>query len=110
MAHSEKFFHAAPENHNCAQAVLKGFEREYSIAQSQIDAYRAFGGGRAPQGVCGALFAAQQLSPEKAEKLQVEFVSRCGSAYCKDIKAQGRVSCTECVKIADELLEQAITE
>jgi len=106
MTPSEQYFHKAPGNYNCAQAILKGFEQEFSIDNSQIDAFRAFGGGRAPLGVCGALFAAQQLAPEQADELQKDFIKHCGSAYCKELKQQRKVSCGECVKVADRLLRK----
>jgi len=104
MTPSEQFFRKAPGNYNCAQAILKGFEQEFSIDNSQIDTFRAFGGGRAPLGVCGALFAAQQLAPHKATELQADFIKLCGSAYCRELKQQRKVSCEECVKVADRLL------
>ncbi|MDR0941806.1 MAG: C-GCAxxG-C-C family protein [Bacteroidales bacterium] len=110
MTASEHFFHKAPENYNCAQAILKGFEQEFSVDNSQIEAFRAFGGGRAPLGVCGALFAAQQLLPHEASNLQTEFTQRCGSAYCRELKTQQRISCTEAVKTADTLLRKFVTK
>lgn len=109
MTPSEQFFHKSPENYNCAQAILKGFEQEFSIDNSQIEAFRAFGGGRAPLGVCGALFAAQQLLANEAGNLQTEFIKLCGSAYCKDLKMQSYVSCAEAVKTADNVLRKFIT-
>lgn len=58
---SEKYFHVLPQNLNCAQAVLKGFQNEFQISEKEIEEYRAWGGGRAEGGVCGALFAAERL-------------------------------------------------
>lgn len=109
MTPSEQFFRKKPQNYNCAQTILKGFEKEFSINNSQIDAFRAFGGGRTPLGVCGALFAVQQLLPNRADDLQKEFIKRCGSAYCKELKTQCGVSCEEAVRTADNLLRSEIT-
>ncbi len=105
---AESYFHTAPENYNCAQAILKGFEQEFSVDKAQIDAFRAFGGGRTPLGICGALFAAQQLAPQYADNLQTEFIKQCGSASCREMKQQRKVSCEECVKTADRLLTEML--
>lgn len=105
---SEHYLHKAPGNYNCAQAVLKGFEQECSVTPEYIEAFRTFGGGRAPLGVCGALFAAQQLAPHKAAELQADFVKQCGSVYCEELKHQLKVSCEECVRTADRLLAEIL--
>ena len=102
-------FHKASGNYNCAQAILKGFEQECLVTPEHIEAFRAFGGGRAPLGVCGALFAAQQLAPHKATELHADFVKQCGSAHCKELKQQLKVSCEKCVKTADRLLAETLS-
>lgn len=104
---SETFFHAKPENLNCAQSVLKGFQQELSIPQSRIDDFRAFGGGRARGGLCGALYAAETLLTERG-KLSVlqQFRDKAGGIACREIKRDAKTPCMQCVSIADELLEQ----
>jgi len=52
------YFHTTSENLNCAQAVLKGFQREFVISDQEIEDYCAWGGGSTKGGKCGALFAA----------------------------------------------------
>jgi hypothetical protein len=102
---SEKFFHVKPENLNCAQSVLKGFQNELNIEQSKIDDFRAFGGGRAPEGVCGALFAAEILLLERGKSsVKAEFAKQAGDITCYEIKKNAKTSCIQCVKIADEFL------
>lgn len=54
-----KYFHVSPENLNCAQAILKGFQKEFNISDTKIEEYRVCEGGRADGGMCGALFAAE---------------------------------------------------
>ena len=105
---SELYFHALPENLNCAQAVLKGFQKEFNISDSEIEEYRAWGGGRAEGGMCGALLAAERLLQQIGKESVVqEFKEQAGSTLCKDIKAN-KFSCIECVRIADELVEKNI--
>jgi len=103
---STLFFHSSPENLNCAQAVLKGFQTEFSITDQEIDDFRACGGGRAENGVCGALFAAESLL-RQAGKLSVEeeFSAKAGDIHCLNIK-KSKFLCTECVALADELVEK----
>ena len=62
------YFHKE-DSYNCAQAVLKYFQKEYTVSQEIIDSYSAYGGGRAEDGLCGALYAAKFLldDPRKTE-------------------------------------------
>lgn len=57
MKQASDFFHAE-DNLNCAQSVLKYFD----APAAQIAEFKAFGGGRAPEGLCGALYAAKACS------------------------------------------------
>ena len=56
------FFAEVPRRYNCAQSVAAGAGRE-----DLIPAMAAMGGGRAPEGICGALYAALQLLPEEKQ-------------------------------------------
>ena len=105
---SEQYFHILPENLNCAQAILKGFQKEFSISDQEIEEYRAFGGGRVQDGICGALFSAGQLL-KKAGKPDItnEFNSLTGGIHCKEIKGH-KFPCINCVRIADLLIEEKI--
>ena len=58
---SDYYFHLLPENLNCAQSVLKGFQKEFNITETEIENFRAWGGGRAEGGICGAVFAADRI-------------------------------------------------
>jgi hypothetical protein len=103
---SEEYFHVLPENLNCAQAVLKGFQQELNITDEVIEEYRAWGGGRAEGGVCGALFSAEHLLRQAGKpSIETEFVATTGHMNCLDIK-QGKFPCLDCVRIADELVER----
>ena len=104
---SEEFFHAGPENFNCAQAVLKGFQEKFGVSEQLIEEFRAHGGGRAADGICGALFAAEHLLPAAKPDLEKEFEAAMGSVYCRELKAAAK-SCPACVKTADRLIEKRI--
>ena len=100
------FFHKNPENYNCAQAILKAWQGRLEISDKEIEEFRQWGGGRAKDGLCGALFAANYLL-EKQGKASItkEFTAQVGSADCREIKRVNKVPCSRCVDIADELSE-----
>ncbi len=98
------FFHKE-DNLNCAQAVLRYFGADEKL----IAEYKAFGGGRAPEGICGALYAAKTLlnDDRKFAALCEKFSKESnGVLSCKDIKAKEKISCPRCVDLAGELLEK----
>lgn len=106
-----KYYHG-PERYGCAQAILKTFEKTLNVTQEMIDSFKAFSGGRADGGLCGALYAAKVLvdDPEKADIIQAEFIKVAGSAKCKEIKKLKKIPCTECVTTAAELLQNIIDQ
>ena len=106
---SQNYFHTKPENLNCAQSILKGFQEEFNISAGRIAEFKAWGGGRAPEGVCGALFAADILLAElEKPSIKEKFKTEVGNTNCLAIKRENKVSCLNCVRIADELLEKEI--
>jgi hypothetical protein len=49
------------ERLNCAQAVLKAFQEKFSITDEMISQFKAYGAGKAPDGCCGAFYAAKYI-------------------------------------------------
>jgi len=100
-----KYFHGK-ERYNCAQAVLRGFQESHNATQEKIDEFKAFGGGRAQGGLCGALFAAKTLAKDStdAERIEAEFVELAGALKCREIRKIAKLSCKECVFTAASLL------
>lgn len=109
-AHAVAVFHRLPENLNCAQAVLDAFQKSTGKTIAELATYRAFGGGRAPDNECGALYAACQAAPEAASALRAAFDAKAGSTRCKILKGENRYPCTECVGLAAELLTQQVAK
>ncbi|MEA5115151.1 MAG: C-GCAxxG-C-C family (seleno)protein [Geobacteraceae bacterium] len=99
------------EKLNCAQSVLKAFRNRKDITESEIDAARALGGGRAAGGVCGALHAALLLhdGEEKKRSMRENFAARAGSEQCREIRAKKILTCVQCVELAAELIETGRT-
>jgi len=105
---SDQYFHTLPDNLNCAQAILKGFQKEFNITDQEIEEYRAWGGGRAKDGICGALFSAEGLLRRIGKPgITEEFNALAGDISCLDIK-KAKFPCKYCVQIADALLEKKI--
>lgn len=95
-------FREPPYMYNCAQTVCAAFGRE-----DLLDEMKACGGGKAPNGTCGALHAALVLAPERAASIQAEFEKRLGACKCRDLKGgETRVSCQDCVRTAAQLVEE----
>jgi hypothetical protein len=80
-------FRRAPERLNCAQAVLYAHSEVSGKKTIPVADLKPFGGGRAPRGLCGALYAACLLVPDKAEALRAKFAEQMGSVRCKELRA-----------------------
>lgn len=98
-------FRTAPLKHNCAQAIAYRWKELYND-NDIVSHYAPYIGGRAPEGYCGALFAAMQARPVYADKIKEEFAARCGGVLCRDIKGNTRTPCEVCVETADKLVEK----
>jgi len=103
---SHHYFHTQPYDLNCAQAILKGFQKEFNISDTEIEDYKAWGGGRAEGGMCGALFAAEGLLRQIVKDSIIQkFIQSTGSPLCLDLR-NSQFTCVECIRIADELVEK----
>lgn len=101
-------FHQPPERFNCAQAVIHAYRSVSGHEVHHPEAFKPYGGGRAPEGTCGALFAASQIvGTERAKPLAHCFEKRLGARTCKELKSLS-VPCTACVETAAELLETSL--
>lgn len=97
-------FRLPPLRLNCAQAVLYAYQQTTGKKEIDLEQMKAFGGGRAPGGLCGALYAACTAAPEKTLILRSRFSERNGSLFCEELRG-GRCSCSDCVAAAAELLQ-----
>lgn len=100
-----KVFRQPPERLNCAQSVLQAWREVHGDTSMTVGEFKPFGAGRAPEGHCGAIYAACQLAPERAEELKAAFAARVGSLHCKEIRAARMHPCADCVAEAAELLD-----
>lgn len=100
------------EKYNCAQAILKAFQNTCRLDgncydESTIDEFRAYGGGQAEDGICGALYAARRLTAgsDPAHHIDQRFIEATGSVFCDELLEMGRLSCVGCVYTADKILQ-----
>lgn len=94
---------------NCAQAVLCAFKNQFEINQNTIDLFKGFGGGNAPEGMCGAYYAARYIlenssAEQHLSELENYFLQHAGDTRCKEIKESRKLSCVGCVEKNSEFL------
>ena len=98
---AKKYFHGA-EGYNCAQAVLAVFD----VPADELAAAKANGGGRTPDGVCGAFHSARELVGEVAfAEMSEKMADAAGSLRCREIMSLKKLSCRDCVGLATELVQ-----
>ena len=104
MNKAVEIFSEVPRKYNCAQSVAAGLDRADLLSR-----LAACGGGKAPEGRCGALHAAMLIAGErKAAGIRAEFVAATGNEYCKALKQEFKVPCAKCVETAAALAEAAM--
>ena len=97
-----ELFTATPRLHNCAQSVACGLGHDELFAE-----LAGCGGGRAPEGRCGALHAAMLIRGEaEAGALAERFVRELGSDKCAELKRVFQIPCVRCVGTAAKLAEE----
>jgi hypothetical protein len=90
------------DRYNCAQAVLKAYASPIGLGDACLERFSRHGNGRAPEGECGALFAAKAILQDQAAKEQIEeeFLLAAGSTKCRDIRKRRTLTCEQCVQKA----------
>ncbi|MDP4182713.1 MAG: C-GCAxxG-C-C family (seleno)protein [Bacillota bacterium] len=94
---------------NCAQSVVSAFKDKFNLDDELVESFRAFGGGRAPAGVCGAYYAVksiiERVDKDKADELKKYFLDHAGALECSNIRGLKKLSCVGCVEKSSEFLE-----
>lgn len=101
------------EKKNCAQAVLYAFQETLDIPEGIISSFKAHGGGRAPEGMCGAVYAAEFVLGmagivDDGSNVVAHIEKLAGSSKCKEIKEGKRLSCLGCVEKSTAYLAQIL--
>jgi hypothetical protein len=96
---------------NCAEAVAEAWQQVSGKDLELTENLRKCGSGRAPQGLCGAIYAAQLVSDDdKRAALNERFADAAGSLGCREIRAMKKLSCLACVEWAAALLEEDLQQ
>lgn len=102
---------ASGKRMNCCEAVAYAFRDEIPLTAEELQSFSGYGGGRAPGGYCGAIYAAKYLLEKKGSPRAAEidgiFTGLAGSPKCRDIKALRKVSCLACIEKAAEIADKA---
>lgn len=70
------------------------------------DKFKNAGRGIAPGGLCGALYAAKELVPEKAAAIEEVFCRETQNfTKCAEIRPNKILPCNRCVELAGEALD-----
>jgi hypothetical protein len=106
MKKEAKDYFRGKERYNCVQAIMKVFCRW--CKDKDIHSFRKIGHGKAPEGLCGAVYAAGCLLEDDARQLQMKkmFTDEAGSVKCREILKKRKVSCERCVDLAAEILKR----
>ena len=98
-----------PRRLNCAQAVAETFREKFPLDEKTTVLLSACGGGMAPDGLCGAFYAAKCLLdlhfPHRAEESMEHLRDVAGSLKCREVKALKKLPCFGCVEKAAEIVE-----
>lgn len=104
MSRTETAVNSFRKPYSCAQTILAAFS-DGAPDEELMCEMLANSGGRAPENMCGALFAAVSLRPDKSEEIKKRFVEKAGSTRCQELKSVHKTPCAECVRIAASTLE-----
>ena len=95
---------------NCAQTIAHAFKDKFDLSDEDIERFAASGGGRAPDGQCGCLYAARIIL-EKDHSARIKdcedmLLSSAGSTKCRDIRASRKLLCLGCVEKVAAYIEK----
>jgi len=106
---ASELYHHPKYLFNCAQAIVYKWSELHVISCLKATDFKRSGGGRAPEGACGALYGAIALfdgNTEQQNRLKREFEAVIGSSLCRTIRKEKMATCKQCIDVADELVEQ----
>lgn len=108
---ASSLYHHPDFKFNCAQAIAYRWAFSFDEAQIRALEFQKFGGGNAPEGMCGALYAGlERLSGNSGAQLQLKslFQDRASSPSCVEIKNANQLTCKACVELVDDFLAQTL--
>lgn len=97
-------FRKPPLKYNCAQSVIHGYKAVRNDCALNPEDFQNQGGGKAPEGVCGALWAACCIKPGWADEYRIAFKAKAGAIHCRELKCEHGALCHGNVSLAVRLL------
>lgn len=95
---------------NCAQSVTLVLKELFNITDETLALMENAGSGKAPEGFCGAVYAAQKIladnSPDKLAQFNEYFAQKGGSLKCREIRKMKKLDCSGCVAAAVDFFEE----
>jgi len=99
---------------NCARSIAEPFKERLALTAELLEHFAACGGGRAPEGYCGAIHAALTIAgkeaPDRIQEIRDFFIRNAGALQCREIKAQKKMGCLDCIGYAAKFLAQVKPE
>ncbi len=86
---------------NCAQSVAAVFSSDTAL----LNELASCGAGRAPNGWCGAAYAAARLTGNGA-LVEERYKAQAGSVHCGEIRKGRKLSCVGCVELGASVVAQ----
>jgi hypothetical protein len=83
---------------NCAQSIAAAFGEDTAP-------FAGSGSGRAPEGWCGAAYAAAEITGERA-RIEQTFLEAAGTVTCAGIRRSRAMSCLTCIETSARLVQQ----
>ena len=95
---------------NCAQSVIKAFEKKFQLDETVVELFALYGKGKAPDGLCGSYYAVKYLCENNPTiknfaEFHKLFLEAAGSIKCSEIKDAKKLSCLGCVEKCAEFLQ-----
>lgn len=93
---------------NCAQSVAQAWCEKTGRNSQEYEYLSGSGRGQAPDGACGALYAARcVVGEDRAAQVEAAFAEASGGlTRCQEIRARRALTCIECVRTAATALSQ----
>ena len=95
---------------DCCRSIAKAFQERFAFPEGAVDQLGNYSFGRAPQGQCGALYAAQLLlkgHQDEIRSCETALALSAGAIGCREIRRLRKLSCAGCVETIAAHLERS---
>jgi hypothetical protein len=95
---------------NCALSIAQAWCENTGQKCNELGMFQNYGHGRAPDGMCGALYAATRVGgSECADNILARFSDASkGATRCREIRGSRALTCLQCVSLAARALNDCM--